>query len=209
MLPLPFPPTPSRLACGALNALLTREAWARERLSRHAGKTARFASGGQSLSLTIGADGRVEPAGAATAPDVTLTLRGGKLDPFTLFSKGMPGFTGAAHIAGDAALAQTVSDLARDLRWEPQEDLARIVGDIPAQRLTAGMRAFISGARQAAGRLAGNFAEYLSEEDPVLTGQPALRRQRQDIAGLQASLDALEQGAARLRARLARLEQGA
>ena len=48
MLPLPFLPTPSRLQ--ALNMLLKREDWARERLVRHAGKTVRFALGGFSLA---------------------------------------------------------------------------------------------------------------------------------------------------------------
>ena len=50
MLPLPFLPTPSRLATQALNMLLKREDWARERLVRHAGKTVRFALGGFSLA---------------------------------------------------------------------------------------------------------------------------------------------------------------
>ena len=50
MLPLPFLPTPSRLVTQALNMLLKREDWARERLVRHAGKTVRFALGGFSLA---------------------------------------------------------------------------------------------------------------------------------------------------------------
>jgi ubiquinone biosynthesis protein UbiJ len=209
MLPLPFLPDVSRLACGALNALLGREEWARERLSRHAGKTVRFASGSRSLSLAIGNDGLVDTADPAIVPDVTLTLRSDKLNPLSLFSQGMPDFAEITHIAGDAALAQVVGDLARDLRWEPQDDLAKVVGDIPAQRLTAGARALASGARSAGGRLAANVAEYLAEERPVLAGKPVLDQQRQDVARLQADLDSLERGAAQLRARLARLEGSA
>ncbi|CPP27491.1 Uncharacterized protein conserved in bacteria [Bordetella pertussis] len=46
MLPFAALPTLPRIAARALNALLERESWARDRLARHAGKTVRFALGG-------------------------------------------------------------------------------------------------------------------------------------------------------------------
>jgi len=67
MLPFSFLPTPSRLAVSALNALLRREDWARERLGRHAGKTVRFALGGFSLGLTIDSEGLAAQADALAA----------------------------------------------------------------------------------------------------------------------------------------------
>ncbi len=135
MLPFPALPNASRLLAGALNALLGREDWARERLPRHAGKTVRFAWGGQGLSLTISSDGRVDTADAAIVPDVTPTLQSGRLDPFRLLGGGRPDPAEFTHIAGDAALAQVVGDPARELRWDPEDELAKVVGDIPATRL--------------------------------------------------------------------------
>ncbi|SAI49033.1 Uncharacterized protein conserved in bacteria [Bordetella ansorpii] len=204
MSPFSALPTLPRLAAGALNALTGREPWARERLSRHAGKTARFALAGQTVSLTISTDGTVVSADDAIVPDVTLTLQSDKLRPDRLLG-GKPDFAEVTHISGDAALAQAVADLARDLRWDAEGDLARVVGDIPATRLASGVRMLTSGLRNAGQRLAANMSEYLTEEQPVLAGKSLLDQWRQDQSALQTDTDALQRRIAELDARLARL----
>ena len=205
MLPFSFLPTPSRLAVNALNALLRREAWARERLVRHAGKTVRFALGGFTLGLTIDSEGLADLADAAVVPDVTLTVSPGKLPVPGLPAAGghAPDFADATHISGDAALAQVVADLARQLRWDPEDALARVVGDIAAVRLVSGARTAVGGMRTAGERLAGNVGEYLAEERGVLLGRPALEQWRLDLAELNARADALARAAASLESRLA------
>ncbi|OFS71199.1 hypothetical protein HMPREF3069_00215, partial [Achromobacter xylosoxidans] len=150
MSPFSFLPTPARLAVGALNALLKREDWARERLARHAGKTVRFALGGFTLGLTIDSEGLAAHADAAVVPDVTLTVAPERLPLPRLGAGGeTPDFAEATHISGDAALAQVVADLSKQLRWDPEDSLARLVGDIPALRIVGGLRAATGGARQA------------------------------------------------------------
>jgi ubiquinone biosynthesis protein UbiJ len=195
MLPLPFLPTPSRLAVSALNALLRREDWARARLVRHAGKTVRFALGGFSLGLTIDSEGLAAQADAAVVPDVTLTVAPEKLPlPRLGADRERPDFAEATHISGDAALAQVVSDLSKQLRWDPEDALARVVG---------GARAAAGGARTASLRLAENVSEYLSEESGMLASRPALEQWRLDLAELNARAEALARSAAALQTRLA------
>jgi ubiquinone biosynthesis protein UbiJ len=204
MLLFSFLPTPSRLAVSALNALLRREDWARERLSRHAGKTVRFALGGFSLGLTIDSEGQAAQADPAVVPDVTLTVAPEKLPlPRLGADRDAPDFAEATHISGDAALAQVVADLSKQLRWDPEDALARVVGDIAALRIVGGARAAAGSARQAGERLAGNVSEYLSEESGVLAGRPLLEQWRLDLAELNARTDALARSAAALQTRLA------
>jgi ubiquinone biosynthesis protein UbiJ len=204
MLPLPFLPTPSRLAVSALNALLRREDWARARLVRHAGKTVRFALGGFSLGLTIDSEGLAAQADAAVVPDVTLTVAPEKLPlPRLGADRERPDFAEATHISGDAALAQVVSDLSKQLRWDPEDALARVVGDIAALRLVGGARAAAGGARTASQRLAENVSESLSEESGMLASRPALEQWRLDLAELNARAEALARSAAALQTRLA------
>jgi ubiquinone biosynthesis protein UbiJ len=215
MLPFPALPHPSRLAVRALNALLKREDWARERLARHAGKTVRFSVGGFRSSLTIDAQGYADVADPAIVPDVTLTIAPEKLSLARLFQRGASSSKADAarqradsvadmtHISGDAGLAQVVAELAANLRWDVEDDLARVVGDIPAVRLTQGARAMSAGVRDAAGRLGANVAEYLAQERPVLTGRPALEGWRAGVASTASSADALAARMARLEARLA------
>lgn len=204
MLPFSFLPTPKRLAISALNALLRREDWARERLARHAGKTVRFAMGGFTLGLSIDSEGLADQADPAVVPDVTLTVSPEKLPlPRLGASHEKPDFAEATHISGDAALAQVVADLSKQLRWDPEDALARVVGDIAALRIVGGARAVSDGARTAGKRLAENVSEYLSEESGVLAGRPALEQWRLDLADLNTRADALARSAAALQTRLA------
>lgn len=204
--PFPFAllPAPASVAARALNALLVREAWARDRLARHAGKSVRLAVGGFSLSLTIGADGTVQACDPAVQPDVTLIA----LPERITLARLRPGpdahdaFAEMTHISGDAALAQVVADLARHLRPDIEDWLADRVGDVAAVRLAAGARAAVDGAREAAVRLGANVAEYLAEESRLLAGRPALEALAADIAAEQARLEALQARADRLEQRL-------
>lgn len=206
MLPSSILPNPARLAVRALNALLAREAWARERLARHAGKTVRFAVGGFTAGLAVNSEGYADPADAAVVPDVILTVDPAKFNPLRLLpGQEKPDVAEATHIEGDAALARVVADLAASLRWDPEDDLARVVGDIPAARLAAGARAARQGVRAAAASLGRNVSEYLAEERGVLAGAPLLAQWQQDLAELGRHGDAVARRAADLDARLARL----
>lgn len=206
MLPFSFLPTPSRLAVRALNGLLSREDWARERLSRHAGKTVRFALGGFVTGLAINSEGYADLADTAVVPDVTLTVNPGKLNPLGLLpGQDRPDVAEATHIEGDAALARVVAELAENLRWDPEDDLSRLVGDIPATRLMAGARAASEGARAAVSSLSRNVSEYLAEERGVLVGTSLLEQWRLDLADLNQRRDDAARAAAALDARLASL----
>ncbi|OZI62631.1 ubiquinone biosynthesis accessory factor UbiJ [Bordetella genomosp. 11] len=224
MLPIPALPDPGRPAVRALNALLRREDWARARLTRHAGKTVRLAVGAFKLSLTIDSEGYADLADPAVVPDVTLTGDPARFRIARLFQAGTESADPAAaararadaiadmtHISGDAGLAQVVAELAAQLRWDVEDDLARWFGDIAASRLVGGARALSSGLRGAAARLGSNLAEYLSQERPVLTPRALLENWARDIGRADAALDAAQARAAALQARLQRLQgaQGA
>jgi len=199
-------PTPSRLAVRALNGLLSREDWARERLSRHAGKTVRFSLGGFDAGLAINSEGYADLADAAVVPDVTLTVDPAKLNPLGMLpGQTRPDVVEATHIEGDAALARVVADLAENLRWDPEDDLSRLVGDIPATRLIAGARAVREGARSAVSSVSRNVSEYLAEERGVLVGTPLLAQWQQDLTDLQQQHDDVARKTAALEVRLARL----
>jgi len=207
----PFLPDPARLAVRALNTLLAREDWARERLGRHAGKTVRFTLGGFDLRLKVAPDGTAEPVDASEAgradPDVTLTVVPERVTLERLLpgAAGPDAYAEMSHIAGDASFAQVVADLARQLRWDPEDALARRVGDIPAARLAGAARALRTGLRTAGERLAGNVAEYLSEESAALAGRPLFAQFEADRGGVDGRLEMLAERAARIDARLRRL----
>ncbi|MEO6985390.1 MAG: SCP2 sterol-binding domain-containing protein [Paralcaligenes sp.] len=194
MLPIPSFLTPSVVSTRALNKLLQREDWARARLSPQAGKTARFVVGRLTLNLTVQADGYVQSSDPAIVPDVTLTIPTQKLGrlPEVLRAGDPNAMATLLHVQGDAGLASVVSDLARDLRWDIETDLARVVGDVAAVRVVNGVRSLSAGLRQSGARLAANVGEYLSEETQLLAARPAYNEWNDRLGAARAKLDALE-----------------
>lgn len=190
----PFPLKPVQVPVSTLNALLRREPWARDQLVLHAGKSVRFIAGPVRLNLSVQASGLVDASDPAIVPDVILAIPAGKLAslPGVLRSRDPSALTALLHVEGDAALAQVVSDLARNLRWDFQEDLARVVGDVAAARLAGAGQMAANGLGQAAGRLAGNVSEYLTEESRLMAGCGAFHGLSADMQSMLRRLERLE-----------------
>ena len=205
-MPFPFPQFlhPVSLAVRSLNVLLAREPWAKDRLVRHAGKTVRFALLRMDVSLTVTATGLLEPAASAAVPDVILTVVPERvsLERLRPGPQTADAFADMTHISGDAAFAQAIAELARQLRPDLQDLLAERVGDVAALRMTQGARAVWDGLRTGSERLAGNAAEYLSEESGVLAGRPVFEAARASLDDVSARLDALLARTAQLEARM-------
>jgi ubiquinone biosynthesis protein UbiJ len=102
-------------------------------------------------------------------------------------------------LEGSAEMASTVQYLFRHLAWDVEEDLSKVFGDVVAHRLASEGRAFAAWQRDAALRLAENFAEYWTEEQPLLA-PPA------DLESFRREVDALRDDTARLEERIERLE---
>lgn len=200
MLPLPAVFSPESLIARALNALLRREPWAAERLGRHAGKSLRFQLAGLQASFSIDAGGHLRACDPAVVPDVSLSLAAQHLGelPGILGSRDVAAITDRLHVQGDAALATVVSELARDLRWDIEDDAARLFGDLLGPALVQGGRGAAVFAQSAAQRATANVAEYLGEEGRLLATRPDVEALNDDCAALLRRLDALEQRVRRL-----------
>ncbi len=181
----------------ALNHLLAQEDWARVKLAPHAGKTARFDAGFQPLELTVEATGFLALASDEVEPAVTIKVKAADLP---LIAQDMKKAFAYARIEGDADFANAISQVGQGLRWDAEDDLAKLFGDVAAVRVTAGARAAFAAAKDAHRRLAENLAEYLTEEAPVLVRPPAVTdfaaevaRLRDDIERMQKRINKLEQ----------------
>src|SRR5690606_33708537 len=100
--------------------------------------------------------------------------------------------TALLHIQGDAGLAQVVSELARGLRWDAEDDLARVVGDVAAVRLMGAARGLALGAERSATRMAEHIGEYLVEKKPQVLGRSAFDDWRGRLNGMNQRLIQLE-----------------
>ena len=211
MLPFHLLPDPVALAVKLLNPLIRREPWAAQRLRAHTGKTVRFDIGLRPFALQILPEGELSSAHDVSAPDVTLSIPSNRWRdvPAALRQRDPAALAGLMHVQGDAALAQVVSDLTRDLRWDVEDDLSRFVGDVAAARVASTVRSVSVAAVETAKRFMGNTAEYLSDESGMLVTRSDFAHWQENVSLLQTRLAALEQRAGRLpRAAVSRHMQG-
>lgn len=186
-----FASTTLRLA----NHLLNGEAWARTRLQTFAGQTARLEFGALVVPLAISAAGLFESGDSNAAAAVTIRLPGDA--PLRMLT-GQQSLFSSARIAGAADLAETLGFVFRNLRWDAEDDLSRLVGDVAAHRLVHGGKRIAAWHLQTAKNVALNIAEYLTEEDRSVT-------RRADVTGFCAAVDSLHEDCARVEKRLERL----
>lgn len=135
-----------------INHVLMQEAEAQARLARQAGKSVHASWRSFSMRLAATPAGLFELVGDGSTPaDLTLTLT--ETSPFQLAQTALKGDKPPVHIAGDVQFAAEINWLVENVRWDIEEDLARLIGDAPAhaagdaaRRVLAAMRQFVASA---------------------------------------------------------------
>jgi ubiquinone biosynthesis accessory factor UbiJ len=104
------------------------------------------------------------------------------------------------EISGNAEVAAGYRELIELARPDWEDELARVLGDLPARRLSLALRSGFSWFKKAGRTAAQNLAEYLQEESRDLVNRPELEE-------FLAAVDELRETADRVGARLERLER--
>ena len=203
-----------RSALFAVNHLLSHNPEAAALLGAHAGKCLRFrAPPLPDLLARIGEDGRLQaaidaagastgaPADTASEPDLQI-----EFNPLSLpwLAATDPALRARAlrdmRIAGNLELAALIQQLAGSLRWDAEEDLSRVVGDVLAHRIAGAGRTLLASSQDNALRAAQSLSEYWLYEQPLLSSRAALQAFTQSLQQVQTRTSLLEQ-------RLRRLEE--
>jgi ubiquinone biosynthesis protein UbiJ len=180
----------------ALNHLLEAESWARERLAPFAGETVELrAPPLPALRFAIAEGGRLAPAASGAVASLVITVGPGAL---AAAMQGEEQLMRTVEVAGNASLAAEVLFLFRHLRWDAEEEAAKLFGDVAAHRLAGFARGVAAWHADAVRRIAGSFVEYASEERQLLV-------RRDELAEFAAAQARLRDGLERLEKRIARL----
>ena len=118
-----------------LNHVLMQEKEATDRLVRQKGRIARVQWRVYSMALVITPAGLLNLAPEAAVPDLRLEVT--ENSPFALAQTALRGDKPAIRIEGDVRLAADLQWLADNVRWDVEEDLARVLGDVPAHTLAS------------------------------------------------------------------------
>ena len=132
-----------------LNHVLMQESVAMDRLVRQSGRVVQVQWRSIKLSLKITPAGLLDLAGDDETPDLRVQVV--DESPLALARDVLQGDKPSIRIDGDVQFAAEIQWLVDHVRWDVEEDLARIVGDTPAhwlaqagQRIAAALRQFVS-----------------------------------------------------------------
>ena len=185
------PPT-----AAALNHLLKSASWARERLRPAAGKVVRFELAPFTVGYTLLDTGEVADAPAAAAdatftltPGIALRMLGGDSDAWQKVA-----------VSGDGALAREILYIAQNLKWDVEEDLSRVFGDVAAHRMVTAADDLRRWQRDSAASFTRALAAYWTYEQPLVAAKP-------DVEHFVRAVDVLRDDVARLEKRIEQLSQ--
>tara|TARA_R110002049_G_scaffold41861_2_gene125467 strand:- start:1289 stop:1876 length:588 start_codon:yes stop_codon:yes gene_type:complete len=187
-----------RIFVDAVDHLLADAPWARERLMPFADCAVHIDGAPFEVRARITDEGLLTTAGVADTASVRITLPLGEM-PAALASGGLAKAFSRARIDGDAELAEALGFVFRNLEWDVEEDVARVLGDIPAHRLVSAARALHSGAVRGVEAMEGNVGEYLTEESGLLVARAQVQAFGDEVSTLRDALARLEKRVDRAR----------
>lgn len=121
-----------------LNHVLMQEKEATTRLARQKGRVVLFRWQRFHFKLMVTPAGLLDLAHSTAVADLTLSVT--EESPVVLVQSALRGDKPPVRIEGDVQLAAEVNWLVDHVRWDLEEDLARILGDAPAHALAQAVR---------------------------------------------------------------------
>ena len=190
--------TPAVAFCFFANRLLKAESWARERLAPFAGEAFEISAPPlPSVRATILESGLLEPGLISPMREPLLTIRA-RPEAILALARGEEELLRAVDVSGNARLASELMALARHLRWDIEEELSKLVGDVAAHREVAAGQAFAAWQLDVARRLAGSAADYVSDEAGLVVRRAEHAEHARGLAQLRDALERLEKRIGRL-----------
>jgi len=132
-----------------LNHVLMQEREAMERLVRQKGRVARVQWRNFNMALVVTPAGLLNLAAEGAQPDLQLEVL--DTNPLALAQTAISGGKPNLRIEGDVQLAADINWLVDNVKWDLEEDMARIMGDVPAHTLANLGRTVAGAVRQFVG----------------------------------------------------------
>lgn len=155
------------------------------RLRLHVGKTLQLRLPLASVVLSILDDGSLAPAVLGARVDATLIP-----NPLAWLTS-----SDARFIPGgeDAALAKELAETLGKMRWDAEEDLSRVLGDIAAHRLVSTATGVLEWHRNAAETIARSWVEHWQDENPMLAQPEQMHAFFKEVGEVHDRVEQLEQ----------------
>lgn len=169
--------------------LLAQNAWATPLLKPFASQSVQLNFVLLKTTLVILENGSLAIAGETNIPDATITI------PPSLLLRLMAKDESARmqiKIDGDTHLATALAKVLSHVRWDYEDDLSKVIGDVPANKVGTFARETASTIKDTAINLTEMLSEYWQEEAPMLAKKRHIEQFNNQVDTLRADVDRLE-----------------
>ncbi|MEI6227072.1 MAG: SCP2 sterol-binding domain-containing protein [Methylophilaceae bacterium] len=178
-----------------LQHLLTQNSWANALLQPYAGKAVQFDIASIKANIIILEDGGLAIAGETNIADATVRISASLL--LRLIAQDEAAKMQIV-ISGDTHLATEFAKVLSNMRWDYEDDLSKLVGDVSALKISQFGREAATGIKRNSIQLAEMLSEYWQEEKPMIA-------KKRHVEKFNAEVDTLRADVARFEKRLTKL----
>ncbi len=165
-------------------------------LSAFSGKNISLNAKPFSIGLQIEKDGFLVLADCNSESDLKIDFSN---DWIVNLSFSQEQFLSGVKIHGDAELARTISEVFKNIRWDYEEDLSKVVGDVAAYQLGMTLRGLARWSRDSILSVRENTRQFINEETDLLVNKI-------EAEAFFSAVDSLRDKVATLEKRLGKLE---
>ena len=183
------------LSTRLLQHLISQNSWASNLLLPFAGKSIQINVSFISTSLVILENGNLAIAGETNVPDATVTIPPSLL--LRLLAKDEAA-NRQINIEGDTHLAAELAKVFSNMRWDYEDDLSNLIGDIPAIKIGTFARDAANTVKETSVNLAEMLSEYWQEEMPLIAKKRHVEKFNSEVDTLGADVARFEKKLAKL-----------
>ncbi|NOT14180.1 MAG: hypothetical protein HOP21_01130 [Methylotenera sp.] len=177
------------LATQVLQHLIAQNAWANGLLQCFAGQAIQFNIASTHVSLIILENGSLAIAGDTCTPDCAVIITPSLL--LRLMAKDETAKL-QIKIEGNTALASALAKVLSNMRWDIEEDLSKLVGDVPAYSITQFGKRATQAVKDSSLNVANMLSEYWQEEKPVIAKKRHVEQFISEVDTLRADAERFE-----------------
>jgi ubiquinone biosynthesis protein UbiJ len=178
-----------QLSTHIIQHLLAQNEWAAPMLQPFASKAVQLNFVLLKTSLVILENGSLAIAGETNVPDATITI------PPSLLLRLMAKDESAKlqiKVDGDTHLATALAKVLSHVRWDYEDDLSKLTGDVSANKIGEFTRQSVNSVKDTAINLAEMLSEYWQEEKPLLAKKRHVEQFNTEVDTLRADVERLE-----------------
>ncbi len=172
-----------------LQHITQQNSWSRPYLTPFSGRILQFDFSLVKAHLIILEDGSLSMAGETASADAVIQI------PPSLAMRLMAQDESAKmqiKIDGDTHLATELSKVLQQMRWDIEEDLSHLMGDIAANKLVTGSQKIAQETKNQTINLAEMLSEYWQEEKPTIAKKWQVEKFVQEVDSLKSDIARFE-----------------